>query len=165
MNDLALSNRTHIGVIEEGRAAVVGVAELCRRFGVDALIRLSHADYALFEPMRVRFVHFNLEATLNEPGKRYAVLPILRQGRREADGAEILPVIDQRRCRIGLCAEVLQRVPLGEVTGAQFAHSLPSIRTREALEAALVRRYAPMFPALSAQELLARGCAITSLVL
>ena len=93
------------------------------------------------------------------------MLPILRQGRRDADGTETLPLVDQHRHRIGLCDEVIQRLPIGEVGPAHFAHSLPNICTPEALEAALLRRYAPMFPLLSPQELLARGCAITSLVL
>src|SRR5580704_6642049 len=142
---LALSNRTHIGVVAQGEEAVVLVAELCRRFDVDALIRLGLADYELFAAMQGRYVHFNLEFTLNEVGKRYAVLPILRQGRRDADGTETLPLVDQHRHRIGLCDEVIQRLPIGEVGPAHFAHSLPNIRTPEALEAALLRRYAPMF--------------------
>jgi hypothetical protein len=162
---LALSDRTHIGVIEEGREAVVPVAELCERYGVDALIRLAAEDYGLLEAMRGNFVHFNLEFTLNEAGKRYAVLPILRPGRRDPNGAEILPVVDQHRFRVGLCKEVLQHVPLAGVAPAHFAHSLPNIRTPAELEAALLKRYAPMFPMLSARELVARGCAITSLVL
>jgi hypothetical protein len=162
---LSFSNRAHIGVIEEGREAIVPVAQLSERYGVDALIRLAAEDYALLEPMRERFVHFNLEVTLNEAGKRYAILPILRPGRRDADGAEILPIVDQHRHRIGICEEVRQRVPLREVEPACLALSLPNIRTLEELEAALVRRYAPMFPRLSTNELLTRGCAITSLVL
>jgi hypothetical protein len=162
---LALSNRSHIGVFEDGEARIVPVAMLRERYRVDALIRLAAADYALFEPMRGRFVHFNLEVTLNEAGKRYAVLPILKPGRRDKSGVEILPVIDPQRYRIGICEEVLQRVPVGEVTPAHFAHSLPNIRTRDELETALLGRYAPMFPRLSAAEILARGCAVTTLAL
>jgi hypothetical protein len=162
---LALLNRLHIGILEAGEERVVPVAMLRERYGVDALIRLAAAEYDLFEAMRGRFVHFNLEVTLNEAGKRYAVLPILRPGRRDEAGVEILPIIDQHRYRVGVCEEVLQRVPVREVTPAHFAHSLPNIRTPDALDAALLRRYAPMFPQLSAAEILARGCAITSLLL
>lgn len=162
---LPLSNTSHIGILEEREERIVPVAMLRERYGVDALIRLGVGEYDLFEPMRGRFVHFNLEFTLNEAGKRYAVLPIVKPGRRDESGVEILPVIDQHRYRIGVCNEVLQRVPVREVTPAHFAHSLPNISTPDELEAALLRRYAPMFPQLSAAEILARGCAITSLTL
>jgi len=161
---LKLSNRTHIGVIEENREVVLPVATLCQRYGVDALIRLSAEDYDLL-PVRGRFVHFNLEITLNEVGKHYALLPILRQGRRDSDGSEILPIIDQYRYRVATCEEVRQRVDLREITTEHFTQSLPNIRNVAELESALIRRYAPMFPELSAQKRLARGCAVTSLML
>jgi hypothetical protein len=162
---LAFSNRWEIGVLEGGGERIAPVAMLLERYGVDALIRLGADDYALLASMRGRFVHFNLESTLNEAGKRYAILPIVKAGRRDEDGVEFLPVVDPSRYRIGICEKALQRVPVREVTREHFAHSLPSIRTPGELEAALVKRYAPMFPRLSPEEILARGCAITSLIL
>jgi len=60
--------------------------------------------------------------------------------------------------------EVLQHVPVGQVTAEQFAHSLPTIRTVQQLRAVLIARYAHMFPDLTDDELIARGCAVTRLV-
>jgi hypothetical protein len=162
---LALSNKTHIGVVEEGREAILPVAALCEIFGVDALIRLSVPDYDLFEGMRDRFVHFNLEFTLNEIGGRYAILPILRRGHRNERNEEVLPVVDRHRHRVGICDEVFQRVPVDDVAPELFRHSLPNIRTAQELRSALLLRYARLFPQLAAEELLTRGCAITSLAL
>ncbi|MFI4998022.1 MAG: hypothetical protein ACHQAQ_19835, partial [Hyphomicrobiales bacterium] len=119
----------------------------------------------LFEGMRDRFVHFNLEFTLNEIGRRYAILPILRPGHRNEQNEEILPVVDLHRHRVGICDEVFQRVPVDDVGPELFRHSLPNIRTARELRSALVLRYARLFPRLAAEELLTCGCAITSLAL
>lgn len=162
---LGLSNRFHTRVFENGEERIAPVATLCERFGVDALIRLGAEDYDLLAPMRGRFVHFNLETTLNEVGKRYAILPIVKAGRRDENDLEILPVVDPLRYRSGICEDVLQRVSLQEVEPKYFALSLPNIRNSHELEAALIKRYAPMFPRLSTQDIVARGCAITVLSL
>ncbi|SED99855.1 hypothetical protein SAMN05519104_4948 [Rhizobiales bacterium GAS188] len=162
---LAFSDRSLIAVMTRGVEEVVRVDALRARFQVDALIRLHERDYDELEELRGRFVHFNLEVTLNEVGKRYAILPILRPGRRDATGREVLPLVDVGRHHAGRCEAVLQRVPIDEVPPHCFAHSLPSLRTVEALEGALIRRYAAVFPQLTERELLSRGCAITSLVL
>ena len=135
------------------------------RFAVDALIRMHHEDYAELEGFAGHFVHFNLEVTLNEARKRYALLPILRPGRRDAEGREALPLIDVSRHRIGRCEEVRQRVPIRDVPQHCLAASLPSLRSAAALEEALIRRYAPMFPEFTRSEILSRGCAITTLIL
>jgi hypothetical protein len=162
---LPFSDKTWIQITDDGGARTVLVEELCRHLGVDALVRLRSTDFALLSEVSGQFVHFNLEATLNEVGRRYAILPIVQPGSRLADGREVLPIVDPRRLRRATCVEVVQRIPTDRVTDDQFAHSLPTIRTTGELEAALVERYAPMFPSLTEKELLARGCAVTRLVL
>jgi hypothetical protein len=167
MADAALpfSEKERIRVLERGNEQIVAVDELRRRFGVHALIRLHADDFALLTGMHRAFVHFNLEATLNEAGRRYAILPIIKPGKRLSDGREVLPVVDPTQFRRGLCIEVIQRLPVTSITEEQLTHSLPTIRTVETLRAALIRRYADMFPGLSNDEILARGCAVTRLVL
>jgi hypothetical protein len=162
---LPFSNKTHIGVVEEQGARVATVEEFRRRFGVDALIRLHSTDFALLDRVGRVFVHFNLETTLNEAGHRYAILPIIKPGSRLSDGGEVLPIVDPSRFRLGTCTAVAQRVPLDQITADQFAHSLPTIQTTKQLQAALMTRYAHMFPDLTEKEILARGCAVTRLVL
>jgi hypothetical protein len=158
---LPLSSKTDIGIREAGNERIVPIEQLLRRFAVDALLRLHSADFAALSGRCRLFVHFNLEATTNEVGRRYAVVPIVKAGRRLADGRELLPIIDPAHRRFGTCIEVFQRVPLDEVTAEQLAHSLPNIRTSEQLREALLRRYAPMFPNLLEEEIIARGCAVT----
>jgi hypothetical protein len=58
---------------------------------------------------------------------------------------------------------VRQGVPVAAVTPDLFADSLPAIRDADALAAALVRRYAGLFPDLTPAEIVGRGCAITRL--
>jgi hypothetical protein len=147
------------------RERVAAVDELCHRFGLDALIRLHADDFALLSTIGRVFAHFNLEVTLNEVGRRYALLPILKPGQRRPDGREVLPIVDPTRLRYGLCTQVLQRVPVGQITSTHFAYSLPTIRTVEQLQAALIKRYAHMFPDLSHEAIIARGCAVTRLAL
>ena len=139
------------------------VQSLLERFDVDMLIRLHVEDFTMLRMISGDFVHFNLETTLNEVGHRCAVVPIVTAGRRLADGSEVLPVIDPVQSRSGICVKVLQRVALNEVPATLFRYSLPNIKSVEELRAALVQRYAQMFPALSESELLGRGCAITKL--
>jgi hypothetical protein len=159
---LPLSNRSHTRVIDDHGEHTIRVIDLCARLRVDGLIRLHHRDYDRVELLQEKYVHFNLEFTLNEPGKRYAVLPIVRSGyRTHSHGEEVLPVLDPRRHRSGVCEAVMQYVPIEEVSGAHFAHSIETIMTTDELKKALVQRYAPLFPHLRPEQLLSRGCAVT----
>ncbi len=158
---LPISNSRHVAVAEAGATRVVAIADLAASLGVDALIRLHEEDFS--EVAGRDLVHFNLERTINRAGLRYALLPILRAGRRRPGGREELPVLDPSRFRTGLCVAVRQRVPVAAVTPRLFSASLPTIRDPDALAAALVRRYAGLFPDLAPADLVARGCAITRL--
>ncbi|GJD61620.1 hypothetical protein [Methylobacterium frigidaeris] len=160
---LPISNSRHVAVAEGGLTRVVAVADLAASLGVDALIRLHEEDFSGLAQIGRDLVHFNLERTINRVGLRYALLPILRPGFRRSGGPEELPVLDPTRFRTGLCVEVRQRVPVTAVTPESFGASLPAIRDAGALSAALVRRYAGLFPDLDPSGLVARGCAITRL--
>ena len=122
---LPLSNRSHNRIIDDHGERIIAVKDLCDLFGVDALIRLPEQDYALIDQLAETYVHFNLEFTLNEPGKRYAILPIARPGFRTQDNEEVLPVLDPRRYRIGKCAAVLQHVAVDDVSTEHFQYSMP----------------------------------------
>jgi hypothetical protein len=159
---LPLSHKSHTRIVDDLDEQTVRVIDICERLQVDGLIRLHLRDYDLVELLQEKYVHFNLEFTLNELGKRYAVLPIIRSGyRTESDEEEILPILDPRRHRIGMCEAVLQRVPIEEVSSAHFAYSIETIMTIDELKKALIQRYAPLFPHLRPEQLLSRGCAIT----
>src|SRR6267142_74617 len=89
------SNKSHTRIVDDLGEHTVRVIDLCERLQVDGLIRLHHRDYDLVEILREKYVHFNLEFTLNERGKRYAVLPIIRSGyRTESHQEEVLPILD-----------------------------------------------------------------------
>jgi hypothetical protein len=159
---LPLSNKSQTRIVDDLGEQTVRVIDLCERLQVDGLIRLHRQDYDLVELLREKYVHFNLEFTLNERGKRYAMLPIIRSGYRiESDEEEVLPVLDPRRHRVGVCEAVMQRVPIEQVSRAHFAHSIETIMTINELKKALIQRYAPLFPHLRPEQLLSRGCAIT----
>lgn len=160
---LPISNSRHVAVADGGTTRVVAIAALAASLGADALIRLHEEDFSALAGHGSDLVHFNLERTINRVGLRYALLPIRRAGRRRPGGAEELPVLDPTRFRTGLCVAVRQRVPVAAVTPELFAASLPTIRDADALAAALVRRYAGLFPDLDPGDLVARGCAITRL--
>ena len=152
---LPLSNKSHTRIVDDLGEQTVRVIDLCERLQVDGLIRLHHRDYDLVDILQQKYVHFNLEFTLNERGKRYAVLPIIRSGyRTESDEEEVLPILDPRR-------HLMQRVPIEEVSSAHFAYSIETIMTIDELKKALIQRYAPLFPHLRPEQLLSRGCAIT----
>lgn len=150
-------------MLERGTARIATVQSVLDRFRVDILIRLHAHEFSLLSMIQQEFVHFNLETTLNQVGHRCAIVPIVTPGRRLSDGREVLPVIDPTQSRLGTCVKVLQRVPLGEVTGDLFQHSLPTIRTADQLRVTLRQRYAQMFPHLNENEIVERGCAVTKL--
>jgi hypothetical protein len=164
---LPISNSRHVAItcaVADGPASrVVAVADLAASLKVDALIRLHEEDFSGLAGIGRDLVHFNLERTINRAGLRYALLPIRQAGRRRPDGDEELPVLDPTRFRTGLCVAVRQGVPVAAVTPELFRDSLPGIRDADALAAALVRRYAGLFPDLAPADLVARGCAITRL--
>jgi hypothetical protein len=163
---LPLSGESRIAVPSAGGGEqVIAIAELRGRYGVAALIRMHEEDFLQVQDRRGAYVHFNLERTSNEADRRYALIPILRPGRRTGEGEEVLPLVDPERVRIGLCTRVLQAVPIDAVTEELFRASLPTVATPEQLGSALLRRYAPMFPELAPEEILARGCAVTCLAL
>jgi hypothetical protein len=160
---LPLSNRSFSNIVDDHGERIVAVQDLCDLFRVDALIRVPDHDFALIDQLPEKYVHFNLEFTLNERGKRYAILPIVRAGFRKPDNEEVLPVLDPRRCLVGGCNAVLQRVPVEDVSAEHSRYSVSTIRTVDELKKALLLRYAPMFPSHTAAELLSRGCAITQI--
>lgn len=160
---LPLSNRSYNRIVDDHGERAVAVKDLCDLFGVDALIRVHERDYALIGRLAEKYVHFNLELTLNEQGKHYAVLPIVKSGFRNQNNEEILPVLDPQRYRIGRCDAILQQVPVESVSTEHFRYSISTIRTVDELKMALLLRYAPMFPTLTSDQLLSRGCAITQI--
>jgi hypothetical protein len=161
---LPLSNMTHVGILESGSEQIVPIQDLRNRFSVDALIRLHYEDFRLISDTCRFLVHFNLEITLNVVGCRYAIVPIVKAGQRLVSGDEVLPVVDPTRFRRGVCQEVIQRLPIDQVTPEQFAHSLPNIKNPDQLRKALLHRYRRMFPDLAKDEILEKGCAITKII-
>ncbi|MBL8670651.1 MAG: hypothetical protein JNK11_08375, partial [Alphaproteobacteria bacterium] len=147
-------------IAEGGGERTVGVQVLRERLGADGLASLPERDHALLQSLRNAYVHFTLECTSNEVGRLYAVLPIVAAGFRTLDGQEVVPALDPGRCNLGRCIDVMQRVPIDSVPSDLFEHSLPTIRTHDELAAALIGRYAPLFPRMARQELLSRGCAL-----
>lgn len=135
------------------------------RFEVDNVIRLQAVDFDLIPEGPQTLVHFNLGTVWNELSLRYALMPIVKPGRRFEDGSEILPMVDASRVRVGTCVEVIRSIHINQVTRDQFAHSLSNIRNGIELERALVRRYKGVFPNLSVDEIPAHGCTLTRLTL
>ncbi len=160
---LPLSTASHVGVVAGAGERVTRTEDLLRRLKVDGLIRLHAADFRLLAGAGPMFTHFNLESTSNTAGCRYAILPIVKPGRRLPNGREVLPVVDPTYFRMGTCVETIQRVALTAVTAEHFAESLPTIKTSESLRSALLKRYTGMFPNLTEDDIVARGCALTRL--
>ena len=161
-NNQTRSEGAKIGVLDSRGAEVIkSFDEFCARLGVGGWVRLHPDDYSALSALETEFVHFNLEVTDNSVGRRYAIVPILRAGKRRADGTEQLPIVDMAQHRAAICTEVIQRLPLDRVTAEQFHHSLPSIRSAADLEKALIARYSPMFPDATAEDIAARGAALS----
>ncbi|TCR82273.1 hypothetical protein [Rhizobium sp. BK376] len=158
-----ISDGTRIGIIDRNGKSVISAAEFQTRLDVDGWIRLSSSDYGQLSDWQEKLVHFNLGRTTNQAALRYAIVPIIERGWRNADGSEEPAYVSLTSYAVGICIDVEQRVALTEVTEDHFRHSLAGISGRRELEAALLMRYRPMFPDFSDGEILAQGCAITTL--
>ena len=154
---------THTGILEGAAERVIPISQLLARFDADGLIRLRRADFEQSSLRRERFVTFNLGRVTNEVGKRYLVIAIESPGFKD-DVVEVLPILDPAGARVGLCTEVLQEVPIDGIDGSYFRHSLASIQDREALKDALVERYRKFNEGLTPEQILSRGCAVTTIV-
>lgn len=161
-SDLSTSEIETIGIVDAEGWREVGLAAFRRRLEVDGWVRLHPADFDALRPSQDLLVHFNLGTTSNEVGRRYAIVPIVRPGRRLPDGAEAIAYVDVRRVRRSICLAVRQAVSLADLAADDFEHSLPTIRSVQELSAALIGRYARMHPTLSEDALLAKGCAIST---
>ena len=157
----AVSSATHIGVPTADGDGIIALADLLRRFEADIVIRLHEADFSLLPQTGPILTHFNLPHASNPVGSRCVLLPILRPGSPGRGAAEIVPVIDPARFRMATCLEVIDHCALANVTAEQFATSFPTIRTADALLAALVARYKDETEA----EIVAGGCSVTRLLL
>ncbi|AYD02045.1 hypothetical protein [Neorhizobium sp. NCHU2750] len=156
------SDGTKIGILDDqGTETVISFDEFCSRLGVDGWVRLHGSDYSGLAALATELVHFNLGVTDNAVGRRYAMVEILRPGKRLADGGEQLPVVDISRYRLADCIEVIQHLPLDDITAEQLRHSLPSIRSKAEVRKALIARYRPMLPKASEDDLLAHGIALS----
>jgi hypothetical protein len=163
MDKNLVSDGTRIGVIDRNGKFLISAAEFQTRLGVDGWIRLSRHDYGQLSERQDRLVHFNLGRTTNQTGLRYAIVPIVERGWRNADGSETPAYVSLTSYAVGICIGVEQHVVLSDVTDEHFRHSLAGISGLPELEEALLARYRPMFPDLSGGEILAQGCAITTL--
>lgn len=157
-----LSESAKIGILDShGTEVTISFDEFCSRLNVDGWVRLHPGDYSQLSALETDFVHFNLGTTDNTVGKRYAIVPILRPGRRLSDGTEQLPIVDITRHRAAICIEVIQRLPVDQIGADQLQHSLPSIRSAVDIEKALVARYSPMHPNMTPGNLVALGAALS----
>ena len=152
---------THVTMRDGASLRLVAVVDLVEQLGASALVRLHFTDFDNLSKLGRTFMHFNLGSTLHEVGRRYAIVPIVRPGRRSSDGREVLPVVDPSRFRLADCLEVVQGVPLNDLAQEAFLHSLPTIRTVAELRHILVARYHALFPSLSPDEIIAQGCTVT----
>jgi hypothetical protein len=160
-----ISDGTRIGIVDHDGKRLISAAEFQRRLDVDGWIRLGSDDYRQISARQDRLVHFNLGRTTNRVGLRYAIVPIVERGWRNADGAEEPAYVSLTSHMVGDCIAVEERIALSDVTEDHFKFSLAGVSGRAALAAALLDRYRPMFPDLRDEEILAQGCAITTLQL
>lgn len=160
------SDGSRIGIVDNGMRSIISMEQFQHKLDVDGWVRLSTDDFSRVRAMptgQTKLVHFNLGRTTNEIGLRYAIVPIVEPGWRKEDGTEVPPYVGLDQAIRSLCIGVDQRVALAAVTDDHYRHSMPGIDTPDALRLALLSRYRRMNPELSDEQILAEGCAITTL--
>lgn len=132
-------------LLQEGNEEVkCGYQAVCERLGVDGLIRIPAAEFAALVAAGETVAHFNLGSTNHQPGKRYAFVKIVRNGKYKTDtDDETPPLLSLEGARVMECIEVAHALEPAALTKGHFEYSYASITDVATLKAALLRRYGP----------------------
>ena len=118
----------------------INLDAMMMQLGVEWTVRLHEDDFHsaihVMVKGRGRFSHFNLGGTIHQPGKKYALVPILRPGNKQKP-----PLVDYRKATIVLCDRVLSEMPYSAYAEYDYRDSLPSIQSQSDLEREMCRRY------------------------
>ncbi len=157
---IAMIKREHENdfiLIFDGSEKMVDKATLLKLLKVDGIIRIQEKDFA---HVSFPFVHFNLEYTGHEKGKKYALLKILRPGY-FTDEEEKLPLLDIASCIKAECIDVKDQISYKELQSYLDQYSSPA--TIEGVKGMILERYTQSLPKLSKNEIVDAGVAITVL--
>jgi len=152
----------YTGLLDSSGEKILPIEELLASFNADGVIRLRRTDFDQALLLKERLITFNLGRVTNEIGKRYLVIAIASPGFKD-ENVEVLPVLDPKDARVGLCTEVRQEVPIESISEDDFNSSIESIRNIEMLKNALFERYSKFNRELTREQLLSRGCALTTI--
>lgn len=144
-------------LILDGVEKTVDKAALLQTLNVDGIIRIQEKD---FTHVSFPFVHFNLECTGHERGKKYALLKILRPGY-FTDKEERLPLLDIASCIEAECIDVKDHVLYKDLENYLDQYGSPA--TVEGVKSMILERYTQSLPKLSRNEIIDAGVAITVL--
>ena len=127
-----------------------------------AVIRFHERDFRRIPRQATLLTHFNIHDSSHIKGRRYLLVPIVKQG--YFDGKkEVQPVLDFRRALLVRCLGVKNEISYNSLLPEDFRHSLPNVKAVPALKRAILRRYKRSMAHYSDEKKLALGVGITYL--
>ena len=153
------SNSNTFLILENNR---VDTVSFLRMNNIDGIIRIRKEEYAVLPDNVTHITHFNLGYAGHKKGAVYALPLIIKPGifTKEED---IKPILRFENCVIAKCVGCRNNVSYDQIREEDFIHSFPSIKNRDELKQAILRRYTQSMPDLSLQKILSLGVAITEL--
>ncbi len=123
--------------IIEGKEHVLNRKLVMDALDVKDIVRMQRGDFPNLPAQDGVFAHFNFEVSVNKAGEKYAFMRIEESRQPE-------PLLNLDDTRVGECDDATDGVSYDEAEArGYFAMSLPGMRTREEVQAAMIKRYGP----------------------
>ena len=133
-----------------------------KKYNVHNIIRILSPDFKLIKKNMNRFTHFNIQNTINKPGKNYLIIKIHKRG--YYDGITYKqPILGSSNFILAKCLSVQNNIDYVNLKKNVFKYSSSNIKNIDALKKAIKRRYKKTLTHLSDTEKLSLGVAITEL--
>ena len=133
-----------------------------KKYNVHSFIRILPLDFKLIKKNINRFTHFNIQNTINKPGKNYLIIRIHKQG--YYDGITYKqPILGSSNFILAKCLSVQNNIDYVNLKKNVFKYSSSNIKNIDTLKKAIKRRYKKTLTHLSDTEKLSLGVAITEL--
>ena len=133
-----------------------------KKYNIHRVIKLLHQDFKLIKKNMNRFTHFNIQNTINKPGKNYLIIRIHKQGYYNGITYK-QPILGSSNFILAKCLSVQNNIDYVNLKKNVFKYSSSNIKNIDTLKKAIKRRYKKTLTHLSDTEKLSLGVAITEL--
>lgn len=158
------SNKTtYIKILEQNIEKEYNFDYLKQKYQINGMIRILKEDYQYLPEKGSLYQHYNLQPSNHLVGGVYLFAKIERQGYFISSDNEELPLLNLDNCFYGECLSTKKVNSYDNLTEEDFQYSMSSIKNKEQLKQAILKRYSVSVPKLTKEEILKIGLSQTTL--